>query len=81
MFPDSKNPAVEAGFFYVSGTDAPEAIVRAKGFKQVSDRGELDSLIDRVLGEQAPSAVNDFRAGQSKAMGFLIGQVMQASGE
>jgi aspartyl-tRNA(Asn)/glutamyl-tRNA(Gln) amidotransferase subunit B len=58
--------------------ETPEAIVHAKGFKQVSDRSELDSLIDRVMGEQ-PSAVNDFHAGQSKAMGFLIGQVMQAS--
>jgi aspartyl-tRNA(Asn)/glutamyl-tRNA(Gln) amidotransferase subunit B len=59
--------------------DSPEAIVSAKGYKQVSDRDALDSLIDKVLGEQ-PAAVNDFRSGQGKAMGFLIGQVMQASG-
>ncbi|HQI24689.1 MAG TPA: hypothetical protein PLV15_07590 [Smithella sp.] len=31
------------------------------------------------MGEQ-PSAVADFKSGQGKAMGFLIGQVMQASG-
>jgi len=59
--------------------DSPEAIVTAKGYKQVSDRGALDSLIDKVLGEQ-PAAVDDFKSGQGKAMGFLIGQVMQASG-
>jgi aspartyl-tRNA(Asn)/glutamyl-tRNA(Gln) amidotransferase subunit B len=59
--------------------ETPEAIVSAKGFKQVSDRGELDAMIDKVLGEQ-PGAVADFKSGQGKAMGFLIGQVMQASG-
>jgi aspartyl-tRNA(Asn)/glutamyl-tRNA(Gln) amidotransferase subunit B len=59
--------------------ETPEAIVSAKGFKQVSDRGELDAMIDKVLEEQ-PAAVADFRSGQGKAMGFLIGQVMQASG-
>ena len=59
--------------------ETPEAIVSAKGFKQVSDRGELDAMIDKVLGEQS-AAVADFRSGQGKAMGFLIGQVMQVSG-
>ncbi|HNY49049.1 MAG TPA: Asp-tRNA(Asn)/Glu-tRNA(Gln) amidotransferase subunit GatB [Smithella sp.] len=59
--------------------ETPEAIVSARGFKQVSDRGELDAMINKVLGEQA-SAVADFKSGQGKAMGFLIGQVMQASG-
>ena len=59
--------------------ETPEAIISAKGFKQVSDRGALDAMIDKVLGEQ-PGAVADFKNGQGKAMGFLIGQVMQASG-
>ncbi|MDI6743282.1 MAG: Asp-tRNA(Asn)/Glu-tRNA(Gln) amidotransferase subunit GatB [Smithella sp.] len=59
--------------------ETPEAIVSARGFKQVSDRGALDAMIDKVLGEQ-PAAVADFKSGQGKAMGFLIGQVMQASG-
>ena len=73
------NAAREVLVHLFDSEESPDAIVHARGFKQVSDRGELDALIDRVLGEQ-PSAVNDFRAGQSKAMGFLIGQVMQASG-
>jgi aspartyl-tRNA(Asn)/glutamyl-tRNA(Gln) amidotransferase subunit B len=59
--------------------EAPEAIVSARGFRQVSDPGALDALIDKVLAAQ-PAAVADFRGGQGKAMGFLIGQVMQASG-
>ena len=59
--------------------DSPEAIVNARGFRQVSDTQALDAIIDKVLVAQ-PAAVADFRDGQGKAMGFLIGQVMQASG-
>ncbi|MGM0404479.1 MAG: Asp-tRNA(Asn)/Glu-tRNA(Gln) amidotransferase subunit GatB, partial [Thermodesulfobacteriota bacterium] len=59
--------------------ESPEAIVSARGFAQVSDSDELDSLIDKVLEEQ-PDAVAKVRGGQKKAMGFLVGQVMQASG-
>lgn len=58
---------------------APEAIISAKGFRQVSDQSVLDALINQVLAAQ-PAAVADLQAGQGKAMGFLIGQVMQASG-
>ena len=59
--------------------ESPEEIVKTRGFKQVSDTGALEAMIDQVLAAQA-SAVADFRAGQGKALGFLIGQVMQASG-
>ena len=59
--------------------EAPEAIVRARGFRQVSDPDALDSMIDEVLGAH-PAAVADVRSGRAKAMGFLVGQVMQASG-
>jgi aspartyl-tRNA(Asn)/glutamyl-tRNA(Gln) amidotransferase subunit B len=58
--------------------DTPQAIVEMCGFRQVSDRDKLDELVDRILTEN-PSAVADFKNGQSKAMGFLIGKVMQAS--
>lgn len=56
----------------------PEAIVEQSGFKQVSDASEIEQIVDLVLAAH-PSAVGDFRHGQAKAMGFLIGQVMQAS--
>jgi aspartyl-tRNA(Asn)/glutamyl-tRNA(Gln) amidotransferase subunit B len=75
----NSNAAREVLAQLFDGDETPEAIVSAKGFKQVSDRGALDAMIDKVLGEQ-PAAVADFKSGQGKAMGFLIGQVMQASG-
>ncbi len=59
--------------------EAPEAIVAARGYRQVSDPTALDALIDKVLDAQ-PAAAAEVRSGQSKAVGFLIGQVMQASG-
>ncbi len=57
-------------------SDEPAAaIVERQGFAQVSDRDELASLIEKVLAEQ-PGAVADVRSGQTKALGFLVGQVM-----
>ena len=55
-----------------------ETIVSARGFRQISDTGALDVLIDQVLAAQ-PAALADVRNGVGKATGFLIGQVMQAS--
>ena len=73
------NAAREVLAHMFDSAERPEAIVSARGFKQVSDPGALDALIDRVLGEQS-AAVADFQSGQGKALGFLVGQVMQASG-
>ena len=73
------NAAREVLVHMFDSDEAPEAIVSARGFRQVSDITALDSLIDKVLGAQ-PAAVADFRSGQGKAMGFLTGKVMQASG-
>ncbi|MEN6437589.1 MAG: Asp-tRNA(Asn)/Glu-tRNA(Gln) amidotransferase subunit GatB [Syntrophobacter sp.] len=57
----------------------PEEIVTESGYRQVSGAAELETIVDRVLVEN-PSAVENFRKGASKAMGFLMGQAMQASG-
>ena len=73
------NAAREVLLHLFDSDETPEAIVSARGFRQVSDSAVLDSLIDKVLSAQ-PSAVSDVRSGQGKAMGFLIGQVMQVSG-
>ncbi len=73
------NAAREVLIQLFNSNDTPEEIVKTRGFKQVSDPDALDSLIDKVLSAQ-PAAVADFGSGQGKALGFLIGQVMQASG-
>ena len=58
---------------------SPEEIVAKFGYRQVSEASELEGIVDRVLKEN-PSAVENFLKGASKAMGFLMGQAMQASG-
>jgi aspartyl-tRNA(Asn)/glutamyl-tRNA(Gln) amidotransferase subunit B len=58
--------------------EGPDVIVKKYGFKQVSDVDELEGLVDQIISAN-PDAVDDFKSGVAKAMGFLIGQAMQAS--
>jgi aspartyl-tRNA(Asn)/glutamyl-tRNA(Gln) amidotransferase subunit B len=60
-------------------TDDPAALVAAEGLGQVSDRGALEATVREVLAK-APAQVEQFRAGNEKVLGFLMGQVMKASG-
>ncbi|MEK7706181.1 MAG: Asp-tRNA(Asn)/Glu-tRNA(Gln) amidotransferase subunit GatB [Myxococcota bacterium] len=62
----------------VTGGD-PAAIVEAKGLRQVSDTGALEAAIDAVMTQQ-PDSVTSYRAGNEKVLGFLVGQVMKATG-
>ncbi|MEY8876787.1 MAG: Asp-tRNA(Asn)/Glu-tRNA(Gln) amidotransferase subunit GatB [Leptothrix sp. (in: b-proteobacteria)] len=55
-----------------------DAVIAAKGLKQMNDSGALDQIIDTVMAANAKS-VDDFRAGKDKAFGALVGQVMKAS--
>ena len=58
---------------------APEQIVQEKGLTQVSDEGELARIIDDVLIKN-PTQVAQFKQGKPQVLGFLVGQVMKASG-
>ena len=58
-----------------SGKEA-EAIVEAKGLKQVSDTGELEGILQAIF-DANPDQVEKFKAGNTKLMGFFVGQVMQ----
>ena len=58
--------------------ETPDAIIEQGGFRQVSDAASLETLVEQVLGSHA-AAISDYKSGQGKALGFLIGQVMQAS--
>ncbi|MDO9119217.1 MAG: Asp-tRNA(Asn)/Glu-tRNA(Gln) amidotransferase subunit GatB [Nitrospira sp.] len=63
---------------YSSGKQ-PEQIVQEKGLTQVSDEGALDKIIDEVLTNN-PAQVAQFKEGKQQVLGFLVGQVMKASG-
>ncbi len=55
-----------------------DAIIEAKGLKQMNDSGALEALIDEVLAAH-PKNVEEFRAGNSKALNGLVGPIMKAS--
>ncbi len=56
----------------------PDAIVKEKGLLQITDEGEIARIIEQVMADN-PSSVQDYRNGQKKALGFLVGQVMKLS--
>jgi aspartyl-tRNA(Asn)/glutamyl-tRNA(Gln) amidotransferase subunit B len=61
-----------------SDTARVDAVIEAKGLKQMSDTGELERILDEVLAANAKS-VEEFRAGKEKAFNALVGQAMKAT--
>jgi aspartyl-tRNA(Asn)/glutamyl-tRNA(Gln) amidotransferase subunit B len=59
------------------GSDV-DALIEAKGLKQMSDTGELEKIIADVLAANAKN-VEEVRAGNAKAMNALVGQAMKAT--
>ena len=55
-----------------------DAIIEAKGLKQMSDSGALEAIVDEVLAANADN-IAQYRAGKDKAFNALVGQVMKAS--
>jgi aspartyl-tRNA(Asn)/glutamyl-tRNA(Gln) amidotransferase subunit B len=55
-----------------------EAIIEAKGLKQVSDAGAIEAMVDEVLAANQ-AMVEEFKAGKDKAFNALVGQTMKAS--
>ena len=55
-----------------------DALIEAKGLKQMSDTGALETIIDGVLATNQKN-IDEFRAGKEKAFNALVGQVMKAS--
>ena len=61
-----------------TGSD-PEAIVEEKGLKQITDPAVIGPILNRVLADH-PDNVAKFKAGNTKLMGFFVGQVLKATG-
>ena len=59
------------------GGDA-DAIIEAKGLKQITDSGAIEAIVDEVIANN-PEQVQQFRDGKEKVLGFFVGQVMKAS--
>ena len=61
----------------MAGKD-PEAAAKEKGLQQVSDTGAIAAMVNEVM-DANPQAIEDFRNGKSRAVGFIVGQVMKKS--
>ena len=55
-----------------------DALIEAKGLKQMNDTGALEQIIDEVIAAN-PGNVEQYKAGKDKAFNALVGQVMKAS--
>ncbi len=58
--------------------DLADRIIESRGLKQISDSGEIERIVERVLVANQKS-VDEFRAGKERAFNALVGQVMKAS--
>ncbi|HLN48495.1 MAG TPA: Asp-tRNA(Asn)/Glu-tRNA(Gln) amidotransferase subunit GatB [Steroidobacteraceae bacterium] len=56
-----------------------DAIIEARGLRQITDAGAIESVIDAVMAAN-PKQLADYRAGKDKLFGFFVGQVMKATG-
>lgn len=64
----------------IKGTsESPVAYVKANGLEQISDSSALEAMAREVI-ENNPGPVAQYRSGKTAVVGFLMGQVMKASG-
>ena len=61
-----------------SGED-PAQIVEAKGLVQISDPAVILPIIDEIIAKN-PDNVQKFKAGNTKLLGFFVGQVLKSTG-
>ena len=61
-----------------SNDKTPQELVNEKGLEQVSDAGSIEAAIDQVLTSNSKQ-VEQYRSGNDKVFGFIVGQVMKAT--
>ena len=61
-----------------TNSDSPEKIVKDKGLVQITDTKAIEGIVDEVIAKNE-KAVADYKSGNKKAIGALVGQVMKAS--
>jgi aspartyl-tRNA(Asn)/glutamyl-tRNA(Gln) amidotransferase subunit B len=55
-----------------------DAVIEAKGLKQISDVGAIEKIVDDVLAQSA-AQIADYKSGKEKALMSIVGMVMKAS--
>ena len=62
----------------LAGEGSADAIIEAKGLKQITDTGAIEKICEEVMA-QNPKQLEQYRAGKDKLLGFFVGQVMKAT--
>ena len=75
---DRNKKSLQSDFGAIIEGDRILAIIEERGLRQISDTGELDSIVAEVISNN-PGPVNDYRNGKKQALGFLVGQIMKAT--
>ena len=60
------------------GATDVDAVIEAKGLKQMNDTGALEAIVQQVIDKNEKN-VAEFKAGNDKALNALVGQIMKAS--
>jgi aspartyl-tRNA(Asn)/glutamyl-tRNA(Gln) amidotransferase subunit B len=58
--------------------ESPDEIIDREGLRQISDTGALEKIVDEVI-TQSPKQVEQYKAGKTGVIGYLVGQVMKLS--
>ena len=58
--------------------EEPDAIIEARGLRQLTDEGAIERLVEEVL-DAHPAQVEQYLGGVEKVLGFFVGQVMKRS--
>ncbi|MEA3273970.1 MAG: Asp-tRNA(Asn)/Glu-tRNA(Gln) amidotransferase subunit GatB [Pseudomonadota bacterium] len=61
-----------------NGEGDADAVIEAKGLKQITDSGAIEKIVDEVMAAN-PGQVGQYRGGKEKVFGFFVGQVMKAT--
>ncbi len=61
------------------GEGSADDIIAAKGLKQITDAGAIESIVDAVIAAN-PGQVAEYKAGKDKLIGYFVGQVMKETG-
>jgi len=62
-----------------AGEGTADAIIEAKGLKQITDTSAIEAIVDKVIAAN-PGQAAEYRAGKDKLLGFFVGQVMKETG-
>ena len=59
-----------------AGEGDADVIIKSKGLKQITDAGAIEAIVDEILA-QSEDQVAQYRAGNQKVIGYLVGQIMK----